>query len=254
MREELQLIGVDCATDPRKTGLCLGRFTKGRLNIEEVRLGDDEDSMLRCLLGWLDSPTRTLIGLDAPLGWPDALRNTLPDHRAGQGTGHDSRAMFSRVTDAFIQKHPCFGKWPLEVGANFIARTANHTLALLDELRRELKLPVGLAWDPETWSKVAAIEVYPWATLVAHGVEVPSYKLKGQRDGRAQILEGLLNESVDIAEAARCCCLESADALDSVVAALAVADFVRGHAMGPPEEMTEVARREGWIWVKEPAI
>ena len=39
----------------------------------------------------------------------------------------------------------------------------------------------------------------------------------------------------------------NADALDAAVCVLAGRDFIRGHALSPPD--LDEAKREGWIWV-----
>ena len=42
--------------------------------------------------------------------------------------------------------------------------------------------------------------------------------------------------------------IQLADALDAAVCILCALDFTKGLAVGP--ENSEVARKEGWIWVK----
>lgn len=245
----VQIIGVDCATDPKKTGLCRAEYCGGKLHVHEALRGSDELPVVDCLSRWIAGSECVLIGVDAPLGWPDPLRRVLEGHRAGQPTGENSRTLFSRHTDAFIQAQPRFGKWPLEVGANFIARTANHALAMLDELRGRLGRPVELAWCPEEVDGIKVIEVYPWATLVARGIHVPSYKLKRQTEARGMLLEALECHRVEMCESVAEACLASADVFDAVVAALATADFLSGYCDAPAPKDFELARREGWIWV-----
>jgi predicted RNase H-like nuclease len=109
-------------------------------------------------------------------------------------------------------------------------------------------MPIPLAWDPADVSRVAAIEVYPAATLVAHRIRSIGYKKPAQTEERRQIVAALrtklaISESVpDLAT--------SADLVDAAVCVLAGADFVAGRAMSP-EDRT-LAEREGWIWTAAP--
>jgi hypothetical protein len=57
-----------------------------------------------------------LIAIDAPLGWPKPLAETLMNHRAGVAIETPANAMFRRATDVFIQQK--LRKTPLDVGAD----------------------------------------------------------------------------------------------------------------------------------------
>ncbi|MGH9459750.1 MAG: DUF429 domain-containing protein [Vicinamibacteria bacterium] len=141
----------------------------------------------------------------------------------------------------FIQR--TLGKTPLDVGADRIARTAHAALRLLGEIRKELALPIPLAWSLPPQG-VAAIEVYPAATLLAHAVRASGYKRSTQVEARQEILAALARTMAIRAQASL---LEtSADALDAVVCLLAAKDFLDGRAVGPTGR--ELAEIEGWIW------
>ena len=45
----------------------------------------------------------------------------------------------------------------------------------------------------------------------------------------------------------------NADVLDAVVCVLAGVDFVTGQATGPGPDILEMAKKEGWIWVRRPS-
>jgi hypothetical protein len=154
-----------------------------------------------------------------------------------------ANAMFRRYTDRFIQEK--IGKTPLDVGADRIARTAYSALTLLGALRRRLRCNVPLAWSPEHRDSVAAIEVYPAATLLAHTINAGRYKKPGnhaERDGIINSLRSHLSLPEDTSPIRK-----SADALDAVVCLLAGADFLLGQAMPPADHA--LAKKEGWIWV-----
>ncbi len=92
----------------------------------------------------------------------------------------------------------------------------------------------------------AAIEVYPAATLTAHGLPFSGYKTPRDEEQRAEILQGL-GERVEIQPDLRDLPTSNADALDAVVCVMAGSDFIRGRALAPSN--LDEAKREGWIWV-----
>jgi len=79
------IIGIDCATQPKKCGVARGRFEGGRVVVGEVALGSQIDSLSKTIASWVVEPT--LIAIDAPLGWPMALARELAGHAAGQPVG-----------------------------------------------------------------------------------------------------------------------------------------------------------------------
>lgn len=233
----MDLIGIDCATQPNKVGLALAQWDGAEVRIQDCRTGSAADPPAAIVSRWLQPSDTALLALDAPLGWPLALAQTLTGHQAGAGMGAAANALFRRRTDDAI--HRRFRKRPLEVGANFISRTAVAALALLEELRDENGYPIPLAWNPAELERVSAIEVYPAATRLAHGSE-----------GRGGSLEGL-EQALDLtALGGRL--PASADAVDALVCVIAAADFLQGRAPGPEDLAT--ARQEGWIWTAEPLM
>lgn len=252
-----QVIGIDCATESKKVGLALGRFTVDGLRVTKARCGGTPEKLLATVCEWLSSAERVLLALDAPLGWPDALRKALAVHSAGQKIdvdGAESQAaaaelLFRRKTDREVTVK-C-GKRPLDVGADRIARTAHAALTLLDALRRQSGAPIPLAWSPDFTDRCAAIEVYPAATLTARRIGCSSYKgnTPDDRKGRERILDSLRNHLT--LETSPEELLNDADVLDAVVCTLAAADFLRGDAH-PPDLNDPVVRQEGWIWTLLP--
>jgi predicted RNase H-like nuclease len=239
----LQLIGVDCATKDAKIGLARATFADGRVTLERALVCGPTVSAADTIGKWI-APHRgqTLLAIDAPLGWPRPLSQALATHRAGEEVGTPADAMFRRTTDQFIRRE--LGKTPLDVGADRIARTAHAALKILGLLRRRMNDPVPLAWAPTFADRLAAIEVYPAATLVAHSIRSDSYKERKDVVERREIIRALSREielAVDepVLE-------DKPDALDAAVCLLAGKDFLVGRAM-PPED-GELARFEGWIW------
>ena len=225
------LLGIDCATQPAKTGLALGVLQDGGVCIQECAVGTRSRPPAAIAADWLRGHDEVLVALDAPLGWPQPLGASLQEHRAGEALKPSADEFFSRATDVAIWRR--LGKQPLEVGANLIARTAVAALRLLAQLREATGRSIPLAWDvrePEPWR---AIEVYPAATRIAHGAPDGGGSLEG--------LGGLLDCS-----ALPPAVLAHKDAVDACVCALAAGDFLLGRAVPPDDRQTALI--EGWIW------
>lgn len=135
---------------------------------------------------------------------------------------------------------------PLEVGANLIARTAHSALEFLARLGG-----IPLAWHPRQCSGRVAIEVYPAATLSAHGLPCTKYKKVDQKNREAIVkwvfsrVEVRADQPDNEVEKT----IRSGDhELDAVICMLAAADFLAGEVITPtPAEPT--LHKEGWIWV-----
>ena len=230
------IIGIDCATQPKNVGLALARHDRGRVMIEATEVGSKERPPEMIIADWLVGVDTALLALDAPLGWPSLLGSTLAGHRAGERLQPDADQLFHRDTDDHV--HEVFRKRPLEVGANLIARTARAALELLEVLRRTLGHPIPLAWDRGALSGIQAIEVYPAATWLA--------RRKGEKKGWTAF--GHLGGDV---ESVGTLAIPTSDhARDAVVCAVAGADFLTGAAV--PPRNPELAKKEGWIWVRDP--
>lgn len=233
MNNRISIVGIDCATEPAKTGLALGYFENGALGVQEARCASRTEEAHRIAFEWLKSRPKGLIALDAPLGWPSALARSLEDHEAGNPLSESANRMFRRVTDEEIWIR--LRKRPFDVGANLIARTAHAALVLMERLRDLLDDPIPLAWSPTWQGRFAAIEVYPAATLLVRG-------LKGTPNRDKWLKREVWRDRP---------LPPSSDARDAIVCLSAGADFLQGYARAPTELQLEAARREGWIWVRE---
>ena len=231
----IALLGIDCATDPRKTGLALGELRGEVVHILRCATGTSHESPAIIADNWLSHYDDVLIALDAPLGWPQALGACLSDHRAGLPVQAEANQLFRRATDVAIKQR--LGKQPLEVGANLIARTAVAALTLLDRIRRSTERPIPLAWAPKETERWRAIEVYPAATRIGHGAPDVGGSLEG--------LDELLDCSAVLPVL-----MQSKDAIDAAVCTLAAADFLLGRAIPPLDY--KAAWIEGWIWAPGP--
>ena len=237
------VIGIDCATQDVNTGVALADYNDGAVVLREVAVGSRRQTAAAIISEWLcghEGPR--LLALDAPLGWPVPLASALADHRAGIRIEAAPNALFQRATDHFVHRE--FGKRPLDVGADRIARTAHAALRLLGELSDRLGASIPLLWRLP-FNGVGAIEVYPAATLIAHRFRSEGYKKPEQADARQEILSSI-SQRIEIACDDRLLKAD-ADALDATVCVLAAADFLNGLAVPPSDRA--LAEREGWIWV-----
>ena len=190
----LTIIGIDCAAQPENVGIALGRRSHGATRIEAVRSGKRMgwDGVVEHTAGLIkkEASGSALIALDAPLGWPQALAETLPAHFAGRAPRFTANEMFRRRTDDVVKEK--LNKQPLDVGADKIARATHAALRFLDLLREATGLAVPLAWSPGQPTGVSAIEVYPAATLIACDL-LPSrnYKRRESKNERHKLVERL---------------------------------------------------------------
>ena len=244
----MRLIGIDCATDPRKTGLALARLSRrGPPRIEDLLCPASEAERVDRLADWMGDAGPAVLAVDAPLGWPAPLADALEGHRAGAHVPGPANDLFRRATDRFVKER--VGKLPLDVGADRIARTAYVALDLLEALRRRTGRRLPLLWRVPG-ARAGAIEVYPAGTLAALGLPSSGYKREGGLKARRALLAALAPH-VDVGGFGPAA-LASDDALDAVVCVVAAAAFVRGEALAPPAALGKLARREGWIWVPSP--
>ena len=248
----ITIIGIDCAVQDKNVGLALASFDGHEARIEQVPGERKEGPVVEIVANWIKQHPPALLALDAPLGWPIGLRKALRNHKAGKLVRVERKKMFRRETDELVG---CIYKRPLDVGANLIAHTAHQALKLLHELRAQTGQEIPLAWKPSLISRTCAIEVYPAATLLAHDIKAQGYKEKEAQVARQSLLGQLKGKLSLPSDPTSLKYLESnADALDAAICVLAGVDFLRGEAYEPKdaEVSIEVAKKEGWIWVREP--
>ena len=173
------IVGVDCASQDKHIGLACGTLgADNKLRILEVSAGPGPDrSIVDLLAGWLLPHPRVLLAIDAPLGWPRRLTESLQMHRAGEPLLEPkSTLLVRRMTDLRLRT---LGHQPLDVGADRIAYAAHRALRLLGELRQATGRALPLLWPPASDS--GAIEVYPAATMRARNLITAGYKKNAAR-------------------------------------------------------------------------
>ncbi len=256
----IRIVGVDVATRLRAVGLAIGAVDPRTGEVQVVRalrggtadLPGDATSLDGMVAAVAPTVAHALtdgglLALDAPLGWPDPLRDGLSAHVAGAplvAPPDRPHALWRRVTDEHA--HAATGKLPLEVGADRIARAAHAALALLADVRERLADPLPMLLDP---APHGVAEVYPAGTLAALGAQATKYK--DDPAARAALLDGpLARAGLRLAPAARDAALASDHAFDAAICVLAGADLALGRAAPIPRDARGVAMREGWIHVR----
>ena len=241
----VRIIGIDCATVAQKVGLALCVIREGRPRIDQLLVGESWPAIDEQLVQWATEPT--LLAVDAPLGWPALMADSLHSHRAGSELPYPSNTLFRRETDDVVAEH--LGKRPLDVGADRIARTAHTALSLLARLREIVGKPIPLAWQPGSAEGLAAIEVYPAGTLAARGLPHSGYKARTGHsvELRQQLVEAI-RQQLSVDDDAAMLMVQSDHALDAVLCTVAGLDFLAGDVLQPSD--LDLAQREGWIWVR----
>ena len=242
----VNIIGIDCATQDPKVGLCLAEAGASRLRILQVATGKGNVPPIHQIVAWIGREGTTLLALDAPLGWPLPLSNILSRHEAGQPIHLKPDLLFRRHTDLIVEE--ILGKRPLEVGADRIARTAHAALGLLSKTGEIKGCQIPLVWKHNQLPPLSAIEVYPSATLRARSVKSEGYKGKDRGNVRSSILQQIQNE-LDIT-IDNSIIVNDDNMFDAVICALAAFDFLNGECVIPVD--LKLARKEGWIWFRSP--
>ncbi|PYI55746.1 DUF429 domain-containing protein [Paenibacillus flagellatus] len=247
--ERIRLIGIDCAASEEKTGLAMLAPDAEGYRLERVSTGSQSLPAESVLTDWigesLSEGCRLLLCFDSPLGWPAAFAEQLAGHAAGGAIASDPDSFFKRATDRRVSDE--LGKRPLEVTANYIARTAFRALALADRLRSRFG-GLELLWSADGLERIGMIEVYPAAWLIAERVDHADYKKLAAV--RERIVCELRERGVRIGHAEAERVIRSDHMLDAVLCAMNGIDFWNGDCVVPDTADADRLRKEGWIWFK----
>jgi len=230
-------LGVDLASAPRRTALCLLEWRAGRARLVELAVGADDERILAA------HARASCTGIDSPFGWPAAFvgflcsaARLLPE--LGQPWGADVRdGLRFRATDHAVRQ--AVGRWPLSVSSDLIAVVAMRCVGLLTRM--------GVS---DRAGGDGVFEVYPAAALARWGLGSRGYKGRAAKRRRVALLRELKAGArwLDLGTAAQQALLvESADAFDALVASLNCRAAAIGLVDPPPAELRREAAREGWI-------
>lgn len=241
----MRVIGIDLAASPVSTGVVVMEETVAGWVARPVDDEADDDRLVSLAVG------AGAIGVDAPLGWPDAFVEAVAAHHRGEpwpGTT-DRRPLTHRLTDLITRD--VVGRYPLSVSADLLG-VVGMRAALLQ--RR---------WADEIWGGDPAprdgsgvlSETYPAAAFAAWGISSRGYKARNRPDEartvRAAIVReltrstrGWLDGAAVAAEA-----VDDDHVLDAWVCALIALAVRTGGTNAPDGTQVDRARREGWIHV-----
>lgn len=233
-KSSFRVLGVDLASAPRKTGVCVLAWDGGLPRIERLEVGADDAEILDL------QRSCDAVGIDAPFGWPEPFTTFLAsrgeDYVPEWKADHRDELRFRR-TDFKVKE--LINKWPLSVSSDLISVPAMRCAGLLARLGVE-----DFSGDGRVF------EVYPAAALSRWGL-LPSATYKGAKGAstRSLLVDQLRRETPWLQVDSRDLdgMRASDDAFDALVCALVARSAMMGLTEGPPNEDAEVARKEGWI-------
>ena len=235
------VLGIDCAAQAKNIGIAIGESTSDQqCRVLEVFKCSPISRLIERVADAVRQSPRVLLALDSPLGWPRELAAALQGHEAGRPLGPDADLLFCRDTDREVRAR--LGLKPLDVGADRIARVARTALELLDGVRSASGEEIPLLWNSNLECTAGAIEVYPKATLKAHGLPFTRYKGSEPKHEKVRVdlvrtLGQRVSLNVDPEEM-----IADDDVLDAAVCVLAGHDFLTGNARAP-EDVGAVSHR-----------
>ena len=234
----LRVVGVDLASQPKKSSLCVIDWTDRPRVVELVRpVGDD--------VIVAQAATADAIGIDCPFGWPSSFVETVRRHHEGEpvtdvvSTPRDLRL---RTTDQWIRTHHV-PRDPLSVSTDRLGIVALRGIRILERL-------AGPGADRS--GAAGVYETYPGGSLATWGLPSTGYKDEAGT-GTRRIIVAALADHIDLAGTAERL-VAADDDLDAVITAVVAGLAHLGLTSSAPPEHREVARVEGWIHVPVVAL
>ncbi len=232
------IAGVDLAAEPKGTALAVMDWSADRAQLIDLKLGVSDETIVAI------APEVSKLGIDCALGWPIEFVDFLKQHSMIELTDSTfdgglawRRRMAYRETDR--QAREITGRWPLSVSTDRLGMTAMRCAGLLSRMQR-----TGIVIDRSGAGKI--VEVYPGASLRLWGLATAGYR--ASQDVRLQLLEQLRLQAPWFEPGGFSdLMVESCDAFDAVVAALATRSAALGRYEKPAEQLIDQARIEGWI-------
>jgi len=232
----MRTLGIDLASDPRKTACCVLEWTVKGAEVHELVLGAQDEQLMEA------HAASDVTGIDCPFGWPTGFLAFLcavsrPTGEPIPQWSHEHRdALRFRVTDFRLRQE--IGRWPLSVSSDLIAVVALRCQGLLTRMGVTDRSGDGRVY-----------EVYPAAALVRWGLASGGYKgPAGERRRKALIGKLLARASwLRVDRATQEWLVASDDALDALIASLNARAAKRGLTLKPKAHERRHAIREGWI-------
>ena len=247
MQSMTATFGIDLASKPRRTGVCMIEWRPGERAYVHCPATDADDPDLLAQMG---KEYVTKVGIDAPFGWPSEFIEAISTYRAsGTWEPWPSDHLRLRETDRVVRVET--GIMPLSVSTDKIAVVAMRCARLL-----------AAHWEagdelPDRTGAGRLVEVYPAAALRQWHLspkdepEDPgSYRGSGALPAarRGRLMTALADRSstwLEINEKTMHVCRQSDDCLDALLCAL----IARAVEIGQVLPISDPARasEEGWI-------
>lgn len=236
----MRTVGIDLAAEPANTAIAVIEWRSPVVRVVAAELPGTDDAVLS------HAQEADKVGIDCPLGWPDAFVEFLNAHHEHQLLVPDvmpsaswRRSLAYRITDEYVRS--TLGIIPLSVATDRIGLTA----------MRAARLQVLLALHGHTIDRAGSgliVEVYPAAGLKHWGLPYRRYKGNNGRDALSALVDQLQQVAPwlhlgDLEQA----CRHSDHILDAVVSALLARAAALNLITPPPASQHAAARREGWI-------
>jgi len=232
-------LGVDLASSPKTTGLCIIDWANRSATIRELAVNVDDSRILSA------ARNCDAVGVDAPFGWPIAFTQFLAEqtgNRTPFAWTHEQRNQLQyRETDRYIQSQ--VGRPPLSVSSDRIAVVAMRCAGLLAQLGVQ-----------DRSGEHSVFEVYPAAALKRWGFDFRSYTRR-EKSVAAGVFQSLVRELSGRVSWLHCAAesydlLKSdTDAFDALICALVARAAELKLTDQPSEEQATLAKTEGWIHI-----
>ncbi len=229
-------LGIDLAAEPNATGGCAVEWLDGGAAVRWVSTGLLDEEILR------RAQEATVVGIDAPFGWPTYFVEAITAHHAGRRWPVDAwekvsrRKLRLRATDDRI--HAVTGITPLSVSSDAIAIPATRCALLIDRL--------GVK-DRSRDGRVQ--EVYPAAALYQWGLRYRGYKGQQNASVLGELFASLREQTPWLTISSRDAQLlaVSDHAFDALVGSLVARAAWLGFTLRPTADEMAAAQVEGWI-------
>ena len=235
----MRTLGVDLAAEPAGTATAAIDWSGSRAEVVAVRIGQTDGQVAEL------AATAERMGLDSPLGWPEAFVEFVVGHRDGRtppATDLAGRRLLAyRETDRAITG--LTGLRPLSVAADRIGHAAMRAAGLMARLGAD-------GHDLRRDGRGFVVESYPSGALKQWGLPHRSYKGSGGAAARAALIDSV-SAAFPALEwgSAEETCRESDHAFDAVICALIARAAALGAVNQPDEGQARLAATEGWIVV-----
>lgn len=232
----METIGIDMAADPKNTAAAQLEWRSAGVRVVEISSKTDDSKLGE----WLDRPVDK-IGVDCPLGWPDAFVKFVVAHHEQTLSRPEvepdkwRRELTLRATDAAVVEARL--GTPLSVSADRIAHPTLRLASVLSRRRPAVRRD----------GSGVVVEVYPAAALKKWTLPGTGYKGTKGVEARRRIVAGLKDALPFDWGGYKDLVAASDHVLDAVVCALVARAAAIGRTAPPSLLQQEVSLREGWI-------